>query len=310
MLINCNRCNKKFSVFPTEIQRGRKYCSPECYFERNGQKRKVICKSCKKEFFSIPSKTRKYCSRECYRNIQISKPAWNSNPILRECLVCKKEFRTILAKIKAGGGKYCSKECYLIAHSKNTETRTCKRCRKQFQVPFHRLKERKYCSNECRITNITKKVERVCLYCKKQFSVKLHKVKDGRGKFCSRRCLGDWMSENLVGEKANGWKGGITNLYRKIRQLGKYSVWKKAIKIRDKKCVLCESEKNLEADHFPKSFFEIIIQYNIKTTKDAIKCKELWDTEKGRTLCVNCHRETENYGNKIYNKLNKKIIQK
>jgi len=31
--------------------------------------------------------------------------------MIKKCLVCDKEFRTYLSKIKAGKGKYCSKKC-------------------------------------------------------------------------------------------------------------------------------------------------------------------------------------------------------
>lgn len=30
--------------------------------------------------------------------------------------------------------------------------------------------------------------------------------------------------------------------------------------------------------------------YNLKTIYDAFKCKELWDTNNGITLCETCHK--------------------
>lgn len=35
--------------------------------------------------------------------------------IIKNCLICNKEFKTIPAKIKVGRGKYCSKQCYFIS---------------------------------------------------------------------------------------------------------------------------------------------------------------------------------------------------
>jgi len=47
-------------------------------------------------------------------------------PITKNCLICKKEFRTYQCKIDVGRGKYCSKECTNLAFkgkhfSKDTE---------------------------------------------------------------------------------------------------------------------------------------------------------------------------------------------
>jgi hypothetical protein len=42
-------------------------------------------------------------------------------------------------------------------------------------------------------------------------------------------------------------------------------------------------------------FSEILKEYNVKTLDDAHKCKELWDINNGRTLCINCHKLTDTY---------------
>ncbi len=36
----------------------------------------------------------------------------------------------------------------------------------------------------------------------------LSRIKDGRGKFCCKKCHGEWTSQNLVGEKALRYNGG------------------------------------------------------------------------------------------------------
>lgn len=58
----------------------------------------------------------------------------------------------------------------------------------------------------------------------------------------------------------------------------------------------------LEADHYPVTFLEIFRQYDIKTFKQAMECKEFWDTKNGRTLCLKCHRGKNAYSvnNKNY----------
>lgn len=42
--------------------------------------------------------------------------------MIKKCLVCGKEFKTYLSKIKLGKGKYCSKECCLLVTNKILET--------------------------------------------------------------------------------------------------------------------------------------------------------------------------------------------
>lgn len=95
-------------------------------------------------------------------------------------------------------------------------------------------------------------------------------------------------------EKNPNWKGGITALNHQIRKCFEYRQWRSDIFTRDNFiCVLCGKNKiYLEADHFPKSFANIMQEYNIKSLKEALFCEELWNINNGRTLCKKCHRLT------------------
>ncbi len=134
-----------------------------------------------------------------------------------------------------------------------------------------------------------------CLECKKEFLIRAYKPTVGRGKFCSRACFAIWMSKNLVGEKANGWKGGLTPLYRSIRTIKKYYKYRNMALERDNyRCILCGSMEKLEVDHIV-TLLKIVQKYNIQTTQDAKNCPELWDINNLRTLCHNCHIKTDTY---------------
>jgi len=98
-----------------------------------------------------------------------------------------------------------------------------------------------------------------------------------------------------VGENNPSWKGGITPLNAKIRTSFEYKLWRKSVFERDNyTCIWCgiRSQKGisavLHADHikpfalFPELRFAI---------------------DNGRTLCVNCHKTTDTYGNKTRPKL-------
>ena len=50
-----------------------------------------------------------------------------------------------------------------------------------------------------------------------------------------------------------------------------------------------------DADHiYP--FSKILDDYNITSIEEAISCEKLWDIENGRTLCRDCHKQTDTYG--------------
>lgn len=94
----------------------------------------------------------------------------------------------------------------------------------------------------------------------------------------------------IKGEKNYRWKGGITSINRKIRTSLEYKLWRKSVFERDKyMCIWCGliSKKGikvfLHADHikpfalFPELRFAI---------------------DNGRTLCKDCHKKTDTWGNK------------
>ncbi len=102
------------------------------------------------------------------------------------------------------------------------------------------------------------------------------------------------------GELSANWKGGVSRLNWRVRQLSEYINWRKQVFYRDNfTCVLCGKKGNVEADHI-KSFALLLREFNIKEPTDAIKCVGLWDTDNGRTLCKKCHKETPNHGHKSW----------
>ncbi|MCA9313340.1 HNH endonuclease [Candidatus Saccharibacteria bacterium] len=89
-----------------------------------------------------------------------------------------------------------------------------------------------------------------------------------------------------AGENHYNWKGGITPANVKIRTSAEYNEWRRSVFARDNfLCVLGgEPHGNkLEADHI----------------KPFSKYPELrFDINNGRTLCKDCHKQTETYGNR------------
>ena len=98
---------------------------------------------------------------------------------------------------------------------------------------------------------------------------------------------GNWGNPSgIKGARAGGWKGGITAKHLLIRTSKEYKLWRTAVFERDDfTCIWCGDDKggNLEADHI----------------KPFAQYPELrFAIDNGRTLCHNCHKTTETYGNK------------
>jgi len=111
------------------------------------------------------------------------------------------------------------------------------------------------------------------------------------------------MSEAQRRDKNHAWKGGTTKLRVRIWHSYKYRQWRSDIFTRDDfTCQLCDKHGGyLEVDHYPTRFIDIINNNNITTVEEAVKCEELWNINNGRTLCKECHINTETYGNKKKN---------
>ena len=107
-----------------------------------------------------------------------------------------------------------------------------------------------------------------------------------QGLFCNKNCYANWRSIYRRGTNAPNYVHGKCRENLLIRASREYKEWRKKVFQRDGyKCVLCGDEKsgNLEADHI----------------KDFASYPELrLEVNNGRTLCKECHKNTENYGNK------------
>lgn len=103
------------------------------------------------------------------------------------------------------------------------------------------------------------------------------------------------ISEKLISRRCPGWNGGLTLEHKRVRASLEYKLWREAVFRRDDfTCVWCFSRGvELNADHIkPFAYFPEL--------RFAI--------DNGRTLCVDCHKTTETYGNKVKNYVKTKRI--
>jgi len=102
------------------------------------------------------------------------------------------------------------------------------------------------------------------------------------------------ISEAKRGKNNWNWKGGITPESKRLYFSEEYKLWRKAVFERDNyTCVWCGARNGngkeivLQADH-------------IKQFCDYPELRFV--LENGRTLCIDCHKKTDTYGWKNYNK--------
>lgn len=98
----------------------------------------------------------------------------------------------------------------------------------------------------------------------------------------------------IRGEKNYRWKGGITPENVKVRTSTEYVSWRKSVYRRDGyACVLC----NAKGGWCKKQKRNIVL--NADHIKSFAKYPELrFELSNGRTLCFDCHKETDTFGNK------------
>ena len=131
-----------------------------------------------------------------------------------------------------------------------------------------------------------------CLKCGKRFYARISKKK----KYCSRKCFGKHRSDLIKEGKSLpppmhkkddcwNWKGGTSRGYKTGYYSQKYINWRRDIFIRDEfTCRGCGKKHIYITAHHIKSF---------------AKYPELrFDIKNGKTLCEECHANTDNYRGK------------
>jgi len=100
----------------------------------------------------------------------------------------------------------------------------------------------------------------------------------------------------LTGKNNPNWRGGISKIDRLCRRMREYYKWRSDVFTRDNwTCQTCGITGVYVTAHHKIGFSKIIKENGIKNQEDARKCKELWDTKNGVTLCEECHKLTDNY---------------
>jgi len=144
-------------------------------------------------------------------------------------------------------------------------SRECENCGKKFYFLKSRLthSKKKFCSAKCYQESRRKGTAFTCQACGKQFYRSLSKIKAGGGKFCSWKC-----AKERQGKDHPNYKYG-SHTFKKLAET-----------LKDKKCSLCGSEKNVDIHH-----------------KDGNKKNN--ELDNGILLCRQCHMRIHKLKNKF-----------
>ena len=108
----------------------------------------------------------------------------------------------------------------------------------------------------------------------------------------------------LRGERHPNWRGGITPLRHKIWSSVMAQGWRKQCLERDNyTCVSCnERGGKLNIDHIIPFHHLLdtlktwVDEFKLDLFDSAMQFEPLWDINNGRTLCLDCHRQTDTWG--------------
>jgi hypothetical protein len=136
-----------------------------------------------------------------------------------------------------------------------------------------------------------------CDFCREEYQ--------GQGsQYCSGSCRQTALEEIKNNRSYDEYINNTDNFYKRIRNCKPYKNWRNDVYKKDMyTCVLCKTiDGQMNIDHYPKTFMNIIKENKIDTLGKALECDTMWDVNNGRVLCLSCHKQTDTYGNKLINK--------
>lgn len=133
-----------------------------------------------------------------------------------------------------------------------------------------------------------KRINFICEYCNRPSEKRPSEYNQGKHHFCSSKC---YYSFNCGSNNGN-YKHGKSNLLQNIHLLSTYKFWRKSVFERDNyTCQVCNKTNIYLEVHHKLPILYIFELFDINNTKEALKCKLLWDINNGITLCKSCHNK-------------------
>lgn len=175
----CRTCGNKFDTKHCRIVSGRgKYCSKECLYKAMTERTLVKCKQCNKEFKTTAKEIgkgySKFCSLACYNLYRTSgqQSIDTGGAIINKCVVCGHGYKVKKYKVEHKGSKCCSNKCRGVYQS------------------------RSFCGTSNSNWRGGLKPA-ICQTCGDAFNYRASPSRAKRGRFCSPRCKGLWIAQNM-----------------------------------------------------------------------------------------------------------------
>lgn len=153
------------------------FCSDRCRSLASRTGKMLTCQECGEEFYEPGWKIESdrhsniYCGAECRHGKEIQSGEW----LVSTCECCGSEFEYFTT---SSNGRYCSLSCYRESLRpdgvRGKPNKECLRCGDSFPVPPSKVKEYKYCSEDCRkgiVRLFGEPVMKQCAQCNKVKSV-------------------------------------------------------------------------------------------------------------------------------------------
>lgn len=294
----CRMCNKEFEILYS-MSKKRLYCSRKCYkgtvpynkldlndltimkLYKSGLSMKQIGDKFNVSNATICNKLKPFkISRQSGFRKGINNPGWNGGTAVLKgvCKYCGNK----ISKPSKGRTEisFCNHKCCGL-YKKNK-----KLTNKHLQL----LRE----SGRKRRKQLDEK-EIICLY---ESGLNLKEI--GKVFNVSAVTINHRLDKNNIKKRlpfgGNGkdhynWKGGINDMNKVIRTMSQYLKWRLSIYKRDNfRCQYCNKKGGILNAHHIDMVSTIINVYNIKNINDAKRCKHLWNTNNGITLCLKCHK--------------------
>lgn len=264
-----------------------------------------LCETCGATFYAWPYAIRqggaRFCSATCRaagvgaQQRGENHPLWQGRTLTRVCEVCGNEFTITASVVEAGRGRFCSLVCKDqwqrtnaprgSEHPQwNSVKLTCDTCGAAIERAPATVKAHNFCSRKCQgqwqSAHRTGEsganwrggpVTATCEQCGESYTVPVSEVDDGKRRFCSFRCKGEWQSATIIGPAHPLWLGG--------KSFEPYPPtfndrFKRLIRERDGyRCALCDAPGSTSVHH---------INY-VKSDTTPGNCI---------TLCRPCHTKT------------------
>lgn len=232
-------------------------------------------------------------------------PNWKEGKTFFNCIKCNRDFRS-----GYNNAKFCSKGCevgYKVINNLKID-KICLICNKNFKVIYSK-RNTKFCSLECAYGNRTRDVDnriiKNCIICNNGFKINLYKKETA--KYCSRKCrvigLRKYFNEEERREASRKcgreyYKKTDKTYFKAKRHrrmaLLKYKIGDlthtqiKQIFERDRFCVYCGSDNNLELDHIIPITHEIgnSVFYNY-----VLACRNCNRSKRNKNVFIWCKQK-------------------